>query len=251
MTPELRQQLIDGSREAGVAFVEDLEHIRRILGSDDPDKGDVRRLSGVLRRLLIDAGGDLPRIAAPRVGRLTLVAPDNQPVYVATRNRHTGFFGSGGVSVFGNPFRAALLDDAPPPLVLNGFNPDRRIPLAFEGFVGQKVLYLKGEWVARKDVIKYMAHVASGVHSGVAKEPVERTIACIRHAMKYDLASPDTLNVFFNPKVLDTTDLPFRFDPNALDPVLIEVLATAQFLTDSQDVISLETMLRKEFEKAS
>ena len=57
--------------QAATAFAEDLEHIRKTLDSPT-DIGDTRRLSNVLRRLLVN--GELHKIAAPRIGRFIIDA---------------------------------------------------------------------------------------------------------------------------------------------------------------------------------
>jgi hypothetical protein len=72
MTPEIVKELKLATRDAAAAFVEDMPHIREVLNRVNPDRGELRRLSNPLRRLLIDNGGDLRDIAAPRIGRFKL-----------------------------------------------------------------------------------------------------------------------------------------------------------------------------------
>jgi hypothetical protein len=78
LTPEKRAELLAETRDAAVALLEDLEHIRMICGRDEPSRDELRRLSATLRRILIDS--DLTKVAAPRLGRILLLAPDNKPL---------------------------------------------------------------------------------------------------------------------------------------------------------------------------
>jgi hypothetical protein len=50
---------------------------------------------------------------------------------------------------------------------------------------------------------------------------------------------------------LHPSEPPFRYEPNAIDPVLVEVLATAHFLAKSPDVEQLEALTRGELAQFS
>jgi hypothetical protein len=252
-----REQLLNATREAAAAFVEDMPHIRgvskRAKERIDPDKGELRRLSNELRRLLVD--GDLQSVAAPRIGRFTLLSPDNAPVLKATRKTPFPFFQSGGVAAFGVISRAIIVDEGIS-RTLEDFDPDRTVALPMDNFLTQKVLCLKGKWATRRDVIKYMANIASGVHSGAPKEDVHLLLNRIRHAAKYSIvAVPKNvsgkegeigMSVAFNVNVLGVEELPFAYNAKNIDPVLIELLAAAHFLTSSPDMITLETIITEE-----
>jgi hypothetical protein len=165
LTPEAREQLVSATREAAAAFIEDLAHIRDVVNKTDPDGAELRRLSNVLRRFLIDDGGDLKDIAAPRIGRVVLLSPDNKPFLA--RDLEYEFFGSAGVVCFGVYTRAASLQKgmATPPNLAD-FNPERTIDLRIDNFLSQRVLCFQNQWVTRQDAIKYIGNIASGVHSG-------------------------------------------------------------------------------------
>ena len=47
-------------------------------------------------------------------------------------------------------------------------------------------------------------------------------------------------------QALSDADLPFSYNRDAIDPVLVEVLAAAHFLVTSRDVLRLEELLREE-----
>jgi hypothetical protein len=245
LTPEVREKLLSATREAAAAFIEDMPHIREIVNKANPDRGELRRLSGVLRRLLIDKGGDLKDIAAPRIGRFTLLSPDNKPVFKAARKRPYEFFGSAGVAACGIYFRAAVVEKGSNAHRLENFDPDRTVALGHDNFLSQDVLCLQGKWITRRDAIKYIANIASGVHSGIVKTETEKAIARIRKSATYK-AIPNAANFTFNIDALYPNEPPFQYAPDAIDPVLVELLAAAHFLELSPDIRRLETDIRAE-----
>jgi hypothetical protein len=249
LTGERRNELLAATREAAAAFIEDMSHIREMLDKVDPDRGEVRRLSGVLRRLLIDGGdGDLMVISPPRIGRPLFSTPDNKPLYKADKKHPFTFFGSAGVKTFGVIIRAAMVIKDPPPgpsAPEEGYDPVKSVSLPMHNFLSQNVLNLEGQWITRRDAIKFMAHIASGVHSKSPKEQIEKVIARIRQCVMYS-AVPGAATLQFNIDALLPTAPPFRYEPDAIDPVLVEVLATAHFLSISPDLQRLESVIRAE-----
>jgi hypothetical protein len=245
LSPELRDQLILATREAAVAFLEDMPHIRDVLNRPNPDRGELRRLSSVLRRLLIDNGGDIRDIAAPRIGRFVLLSPDNKPVFKAARKTTYDFFASAGVLAFGIHFRAAAFEKGTKPTPLENFDPDRTVELPMDNFLSQDVLCFQGRWITRRDAIKYIANIASGVHSGRPKDEKEKTIARIRKSASFS-AIPGAPNVQFNVDSLFPAEPPFQYLPNAVDPVLLEMLAAAHYLELSPDIRRLEELVKTE-----
>jgi hypothetical protein len=102
---DVRARLLQETREAGAAFVEDMKHVRDVVIRQDTSRADLRRLSGVLRRLLVER--DIARIASPRLGRRNFGVPDNSAFHKITDNPFS-FFGSGGANIFGVNARALV-----------------------------------------------------------------------------------------------------------------------------------------------
>jgi hypothetical protein len=255
---ERRQQLLAATREAAAAFIEDMPHIREIVSKPNPNRGDPRRLSNILRRLLIDNGGDLRDIAAPRIGKVLLSTPDNKPFYKLDQQQPYVFFGSGGAETFGANIRAAMqmrgsINPGPGearallPQFERGFDGQGCVSLPIDNFLSQRVLCLAGKWVTRRDTIKYVANIASGVHSGSPKENVEKLIADIRKAASYRVVN-GAFTMAFNPSNISPFPIieKFQYQPDAIDPVLAEVLAAARYLIQSSDVQKLESAARQE-----
>lgn len=250
LAPEERAQLIAATQGVASAFIEDMPHIRQVLNRTDPDKGEIRRLSNVLRRLLIDKGGDLRDIAAPRIGKFTLLSPDIGPFYKSARKEPFVYFQSGNVSVFGISFAAILFEPGSQARKVDGYNPDATVALPMDNFLSQKVICLKGDWVTRRDVIKYVANVASGVHSGKPKEKEHHLLNRIRHVATLKMvtppAGPPMPGFGLNLQALSDAELPFSYDKNNIDPVLVELLAAADYLAKSPDLLKLETVVTEE-----
>ncbi|MCC8976422.1 hypothetical protein [Bradyrhizobium brasilense] len=257
MAKKTTEELLAATRGAAAAFIEDMPHIREVVRRQNIDKGELRRLSNVLRRLLVDNGGDLRDVAAPRIGRFSLLSFDNNPVFKAEQKGPAfPFFQSGGASVFGVFFRAAIVDTPGREYPVIGFNPEQMVALALDNFLSQRVLCLKGKWAARRDVIKYIANIASGVHSGTPKDPEHILLNRIRHAAAYSVipvpseygapAGATMPSYAFNVDVLTDIEKELTYSATAVDPVLIEMLAVAHLLTISPDIEKLEGHIRTE-----
>lgn len=250
------EELVKETRGAAAAFLEDLTHIREVLNRAEPDKGEVRRLSNVLRRLLVDNGGDLSGVAAPRLGRYELSSFDNAIFFRAERKAPFIFFQSGGASVYGVFMRAAMVDQGNKSRSISVFNPEQTIPLRLDNFLSQNVLCLNGIWASRRGVIKYIANIASGVHTGQPKGPEEILLNRIRHVAKHSLqiippgiVAPESQTAskfLFDLRALSEADMELKYDPKALDPVLVELIAVAHLLLISPDIAKLEQLVKLE-----
>jgi hypothetical protein len=100
--------------------------------------------------------------------------------------------------------------------------------------------------VSRKEVIEYVANIASGVHSGSPKKPEEVTLARIRSSARLYLKPDGTIHLELFAHGIDVDETTFRHTPDAIDPVFIELLAAATFLAKSPFVADLEQTIREE-----
>lgn len=247
-------ELTKATRSKAAAFVEDLPHIREILKRTDTDKRAVRSLSNELRRILVD--GDLRDVAAPRIGRYSLLSFDNAPIFKAERKAPFAFFQSGGAAVCGAFIRAGMVEHGNRRRALDYFDSEQTISLPLDNFLSQKVLCLNGTWASRREVIKYVAHVAHGVHSGQPRDAEHILLNRIRHVAKFSvqpvppgLGAPEgekMLSFQFNIDALSDGDMEFTYDAKAIDPTLVELLATAHLLVISPDIVKLEASIKQE-----
>jgi hypothetical protein len=252
ISPESRARLLLASREAASTFVEDMGYIRETAAKADKiTPGELRRLSAVLRRLVID--NDLRSIAPPRIGRLFLLVPDNDPIYHAARKQIVGIFQSGGLHVFNNEVRAIAANRTGNLSVDPAFDKTKTTSVSLDGFINQKVLAHNNEWVTRGQVIKYIANSSSGVHSKSTKlssppEAFEVVLSRLRKCLGFTKEGDTGLKITVDwVAFAGFHSFDFKWMPDAIDSVLIELLCAAHFLAISPCIHSLELAIHKEF----
>jgi hypothetical protein len=193
---------------------------------------------------------DLRAISAPRLGRVTLIGPDNSSAYRAEKKYPLLFFATGGGKVLGGGYNHLVAFDVKVnrwhPVVLPAIEFGKSIEMRLDTFVDQRVLCYRSRWASRAEVIKYVANVASGVHSGVPANPQDELLAMIRNSLSLKKKEDGSLHLDMFPGGVDTDQLEFKRAPDSFDPVLIELLAAATFLAQSHFVAELEKVIRHE-----
>lgn len=183
-----------------------------------------------------------------------LKAPDNNPVYKEKRFGPPLFFLSGGAKVFG--WEGSILaygvagNVTPQDALPQGWASRGTVDLALENFLAQRVLCYRGNWVGRYAAIKYVANYASGAHSDApnkdnARESAFVLLAQIRSGnvlVKQDKG----LHLRLMDHGADRDEMTFRYAPDGIDPVLIEVLSAAHYLAIAPMISDLETVIRDE-----
>lgn len=239
--------MLTNTRDAAAALLEDVRYLREVLGRVDPSRGELRRLSSIIRRILVER--DLTKVAAPRIGRFLLTAPDNNPIYKAEGNQPYLFFASGGFSAFGIWWGPAICERSSTPRALPDFHPDKIVKLRIDGFLSQRVLCIMGRWVSRGAAIKYVANTASGVHSGSPQTADQKALARISRCLTYSTVGA-AARVKIDLDALETKEQALRYTRTAVDPVLLEMLAASRYLIMSEDMTRLETVLVAELEQS-
>jgi hypothetical protein len=108
-------------------------------------------------------------------------------------------------------------------------------------------LCLNGHWIRRGDVIKHVAHIASGVHSGTPATPEDETIFLIRRSAWYSKYEGGGFSITFDMHAINGIAEPvFRYSPDAIDPALFQLLTSLTYLLKSPDVARLEHVIREE-----
>jgi hypothetical protein len=201
-----KREMVLATRESAWNMIDDLKHMRAVIAKPVPTRSDIRHVSNLVRRLLIDKDGDLRRIAPPRLSKqLEFLAPDVRRA-MKERERTPVFLDSVGVSgIFGTTLARIVIPlrnfPYPPDLPQlpwrfnsqargfsfevtgwrgEGEDAPRTIILKQDSFLSQGVLYFDGKWIKRRDIIKYVANVAGGVHSDQPTEISEKLLHKIR-----------------------------------------------------------------------
>jgi hypothetical protein len=241
LNEDQRAKMREATHEAAIALVDDLGHVRTMATVMDPNAGDIRRFSNQLRRLLIE--GALVRVAAPRTGKIHIEAPDAKLFHHRNDKAPFPFAFTDTVTVFGIQISVLAIEQAnSTPMEPQGFDSDARIKLPVDTFCNQRVLCYQGRWVTRANVIKYIANVAHGVHSGEAKEDAHALIRHIRYAMRGSLIQ-GVPSFGFDLKVFEAIDPPLPQGRDDIDIALLSLRATAQHLVQSDDIKALETSI--------
>jgi hypothetical protein len=243
------------THEAAVNMVDDIDHMREIINKLQPTAGDLRRMSNLLRRLLIDNGGDIRKIAPPRLNRRLFIASPEIKRFIKTSKKKRLYFASLGASgIYGSlvgemfiEFRYTLIHQ-PPWQTYRGPDPDDDEPLidlTLDNFLKQPVLCYEKKWISRSEVIKYVANVASGVHTGDPKEQSHILLNRIRQIGSIVLENGAPLSRV-NHHAITTGNKPINVDKGGIDFVLLQLMSAARYLTRSRDIIELEAFIRKE-----
>ena len=128
--------------EAAHAFAQDMIEVRRVLATEGASVEDARRLSAILRRILVER--DIAFIAPPRIERkVKILAPDLRSVYAHEKITPSKFLLVGGAQVFGwDGFVLKIVvfsgvsnpASIPQEKILPKVNRDARIRFEFRGF---------------------------------------------------------------------------------------------------------------------
>ena len=236
------------TRDRAVAFVEDFRHLKEVYKNEYPDRVEIRHLSPLLRRLLLD--GDLGAVAAPRVGKFSISAFDLRSFYHAPNRR---FFSCGPKNIYSNDVCLFEAFGSLPSTALSigwSNNPPPMTQLPLDKFISQDVLCFDGMWVSRIDILKYIAFFGSGIHSPPPKNDVDLLIKRIR--LNVGISNDGTgFGISINPSIhLEKRPVP---DPplselETKDVVLLETSVTAYLLAQSPDLQKLEENIVFEIE---
>lgn len=258
-SPKDRQQRKAETKQAAAAFLDDIAHLRAIVKSDAPDPTLIRLSSNVLRRLLYNRELDL--VAAPRIGKFHLLAPDHDEHAIARRDVDVVLFQSGSPLLFPmlQGFRVEFaktnteqgtMGVTTPWKEKNPFDPNTKL-VRLDGFLSQRVICFRSQWANRREVIGYAAVCASGVHSKPPTKSVELMLARARFALRFtkqgdEPAAQLDFDVIGNPHHPPPEPVDFTYDQNRIDLVMVELLAASYYLCASPDVAKLETVIRAE-----
>ena len=232
--------------ERAVALLDDLEFLRLSLANPRPDAGSIRRMSSLLRRFFVDRV--LEKVAGPRIGRITVRCPDAS--WVKQRHERTPLllYAIAHTEILGVKLANLTLGSGERPedgAVLNKPNPDERISLSLDDFFKQGTILFKGNWITRWQVVKFIANIADGVHSGEKLDEHEQLVKRARHALTLNVEG-DILKVDFDTPAFDAGALPAILSRSQVDVVLLELWATCDHLVSSPDIHALEAYIADE-----
>ena len=208
---------------------EDLEHLRKDWGSDIRDP-DIRRGSGVLRRLLVEGDYGLAWRALGFVRQPSLIAVDLRNCFFRIDRSDIIY-----ALAWGTHFRGIRMDSPVYFKHLKGkqVRPPVSLPLRSNGYPGEREFTVseflssvagiaEGEAVTRQDVIKYVANIKGGVHLGKGQKQSEKEL--ISRMAKFEQ----------------------KISVHETDAILVELVAIAQAVGQSKDAEKLISAIHQQ-----
>lgn len=171
-------------------------------------------------------------------------------MYAALSKDNCQMFASLGVTVHGFYVHALTARAAGVTAAVPEHDPNAYATGDLGGFLKQRVIFSEGAWVTRGEVIKYVANIKDGVHSGSGgKKDLDHVRGPLEYARRRARIKGAHAGINFNmvepsAGAFDPND--FKYDAAALDVVLLELLATVQLVLRSPDVKALEEYIRNE-----
>lgn len=226
--------------EAALVLVDDFQFITGTLAKPSPTTGDVRRISVILRRLLLD--GHLKHVAAPRIGRVAIELPDNRELLYAAEGQ---FVTVGLAPMFGwscLPF--GLYRTFPEPHRENFLNipSDESLSsrsVSVEGLLSDLVVRIDGQFVCRSDILKFVCYHAFGAHYSGQESPVFELIRRFRYSVLFSRHESGVLEI-------SVGNLNRDAKPHLMDLLHAHLFATGYFLATSPDVLTLIDAIKAE-----
>jgi hypothetical protein len=223
-----KNTLLNETYELAAQFVDDFNHLQKMLITPEQDAGDIRRNSGLIRQYLID--GKLKQIANPRIGRINLLMPDNEEYYNWTIEKDIDYFISGGASIFGITILKFCLSKG---IIPNVTNPKKTIKVDIDVFRKQKIICYVGKWITRDKIIRYICHKAGGIHYDITK----RLDHEIRARSAFVISKQSDGSPLLDMKTSGFyRELRLEIKNDKIDPFLYEILSTVYWLDQSPDV---------------
>jgi hypothetical protein len=231
------------TREDAAVLLDDMEFMRESIQKDQIRSGEIRRMSAILRRFLVD--GMIKKVSSPRTGKINIICPDESKFVISNKKQKFLFFGLGFIKIFGIYVACPTIENSNNPRNID-FNPEQSVSLTVDEFKKQNVIAFQGVWITRHDIIKFIANKAGGVHSDERREkPKEKIIQSVRTTVNVKLYN-EAIILCSNISSFVSTQIPSIIDRSNVDWVLIELLSTASFLVNSPDIYELEKFIKRE-----
>lgn len=170
----MSESTLESTRRIAFSFLEDLDELQRIRAAGFLPRGPARRASAILCRALEEpAFKDMARHRRP-ISRL--IQPKLSGYYVEKFQENAAFFVSGGATVGGVLTRSdsVMVYDRPDPALFEK-------PIVSEHevkvsqFCSSRVLFFRGTWFSRSEVIDYFRNTQGGSHFGSVKTTNKRS----------------------------------------------------------------------------
>ena len=246
LTNDEKEAMRAATYEAAIAFVDDLNFMRRTLGNNRPTAGDVRRLSVIIRRFLLD--GHLQAVSAPRIGRHRLLVPDfehwiTQSDFDFITVGFPPLFGwTHGLFEFYRIEKFKATHDGNANLQLAPALPAPMREVTVSRLLSDRVVRAQGDLLSRLDFLQFVCYHDFGVHYSGREESAFTQIRRIRHFLCFCTSEDGILSV----SVSGDNSVGKKPSRMLLDLAHAHTLATGYYLTISPDIARLEALIEAE-----
>ncbi|MBN8931458.1 MAG: hypothetical protein J0G97_06025, partial [Rhizobium pusense] len=129
---------------------------------------------------------------------------------------------------------------------MKSWDPSKKMYVSPEDYLKQPAIYFRGEWITRREIIRYIANIAHGVHSGEKLDEREELLRRARFAVKISGLPNAEPSIIVNLLAFDNQELPPFIDRTSIDWFLVELWSAASSLVDAPDVHQLEAYIKEE-----
>lgn len=224
--------------ERELVVLEDLEHLCSVVSKPDPENVDLRVITPILRRLLVEK--ELEKITNIRRLPLSIQVPDTRAVVRACKGAKIAVYQSASVSIFGVYIATLMLSQGRQSPRLPGYHPDLKTSMSLVDFRHQQVFFAGGQFITREAVIKYVANKAGGVHFDDNRKGDNHRLDMVRKMIEISLPTNQPgPSISVSPIPRSSVIPRLEISTQHIDPVLLEILCTGRFLCESPELASL------------
>ena len=250
LTEEERTSMRAITFDAATALRDDIEFMREVLAKTKPNRSDVRRLSVLLRRLLLE--GELAEVASPRIGSVRIDIVDLNPLRSFVEESQLKYAILSLPKIFNVEMRAMggpIPSWASGELVKLQEQADS-MPLKarVSRFMNEQVAYFDSKWISRSDFLKYVAYKMGGVHF---KGDDRRNFDLIKKCKYFVVLAPSQFpgidaDIRINTPGVPRTPTAKHSDRQGIELPLLQLFSVARYLVDSEDVTRLLALIEHE-----
>jgi hypothetical protein len=236
----------DKAKELLQVTLDDLRYILGIGANEDPDPPELRRVSLVLRRLLLPGrGDDLLQRCAKHLNHKIIVPSRNYGTALdcLTQGKIT-FFQRGGASLWGVNYEGVVNGPAEETKGVD-FHSSPVCEIDLGAFRDEVVLGFYAKTISRTDVIEYMANKAGGGHFDVNRQAKHALLDQIREVLMLRRTPTGITIEIHRDRYFKPSDL-FTLKRDKIDPASAEILATCCWLAKSPSLGKLRSRLEEE-----
>ena len=231
--------------EKATNLIQDLEEIRTFLDSGIPNRSRLRAFSGTLRRMFTQQL-ELQRVAEVRIPDFKILAPDFSAFHGIDGNQVKGFAGGSG-NAYGISVTASMIGIGQQFNPGSNFKPGVLNLVSIKDFLKHKVVFWRGTWFTRVEIISFVANNLGVSHSGELSNNKDRKLKDFTQHAHIEIVD-DQVQIHFQPPSDELKTGPLVLRSNQIDLLLFEISCYGAYLIQSPDYIKLAELVALEID---